>query len=371
MGCSTAFTFGAQLDSAGADQEKRITATRIEQPLVIDGTLDEPQWELAQPISDFVQQDPNTGEAGSEPTEVRILYDDQFLYIGIRCFDSQGAEGVVVNDMTRDFTPFDTDVFAVVLDTFNDDRNGMLFSTNPAGAKHDSQFGNDGRKSNADWDAIWHAGSQITEFGWQAEMAIPFKSLRFRNLDSQTWGINFLRRLRRKNEVVLWSLIPRPFFINRVSWAGRLEGLEGVHPGRSLYVKPYVSLPVVRRRQDDVDFIPDAGLDVKYAVGSQMTLDLTVNTDFSQVEADDQQINLTRFSLFFPRKAGILSGECQYLSVRARYGGRIFRCLSRCYPVFQPPHRNLWRRTGSHTGRSPLHGSRRRLRIGFSVAAGG
>ena len=334
MGCSTAFTFGAQLDSAGADQEKRITATRIEQPLVIDGILDEPQWELAQPISDFVQQNPNTGEAGSESTEVRILYDDQFLYVGIRCFDSQGAEGVVVNDMTRDFTPFDTDVFAVVLDTFNDDRNGMLFSTNPAGAKHDSQFGNDGRKSNANWDAIWHARSQITESGWQAEMAIPFKSLRFRNLDSQTWGINFLRRMRRKNEVVLWSLIPRPFLINRVSWAGRLEGLEGVHPGRSLYVKPYVSLPVVRRRQDDVDFVPDAGLDVKYAVGSQMTLDLTVNTDFSQVEADDQQINLTRFSLFFPEKREFFLENANIFQFGPGTGGGFFGAFRDVIPFF-------------------------------------
>ena len=135
MGCSTAFALGAQLDSAGADQEKKITAVRIDQPILIDGILDEPQWELAEPIRDFVQQDPNTGEAGSELTEVRILYDDQFLYVGVWCFDSQGAEGVVVNDMTRDYTPFDTDVFAVVLDTFNDDRNGMLFSTNPAREK--------------------------------------------------------------------------------------------------------------------------------------------------------------------------------------------------------------------------------------------
>jgi len=334
MACSTALTLGAQLDSAGPDQEKKITATRIGQPLVIDGFLDEPQWELAQPISDFLQQDPDTGEAGSEATEVKILYDDQFLYIGVRCFDSQGAEGVVVNDMTRDYTPFDTDVFAVVLDTFNDDRNGMLFSTNPAGAKHDSQFGNDGRKVNVDWDTIWHAGSQITDAGWQAEMAIPFKSLRFQSAESQTWGINFLRRMRRKNEVVHWALIPRPYFINRVSWAGRLEGLERVRPGRSLYVKPYVSLPVVRRRQDDVDFVPDAGLDVKYAVGSQMTLDLTVNTDFSQVEADDQQINLTRFSLFFPEKREFFLENANIFQFGPGTGGGFFGAFRDVIPFF-------------------------------------
>ena len=334
VGCSTAFTLGVQIDSAGADREKTMTATRIDQPIVIDGILDEPQWERAEPIRDFVQQDPDTGEPGSEPTEVRILYDDEFLYVGVWCFDSLGAEGVVVNDMTRDYTPFDTDVFAVVVDTFNDDRNGMLFSTNPAGAKHDSQFGNDGRKVNVDWDAIWHAGSQITESGWQAEMAIPFKSLRFSSLENQTWGINFLRRMRRKNEVVHWSLIPRPFFINRVSWAGRLEGLRGVRPGRSLYVKPYVSLPVVRRRQDDVDFVPDAGLDVKYAVGSQMTLDLTVNTDFSQVEADDQQINLTRFSLFFPEKREFFLENANIFQFGPGTGGGFFGNFRDVIPFF-------------------------------------
>ena len=293
---------GSQTDSAHSDREKKVVATRIENGIVIDGELDEPQWALAEPISDFVQHEPETGSAPSELTEVRLLYDDQNLYVGVLCFDSEGGEGVTVNDMRRDFPPFESDTFLIVLDTFDDNRNGFLFNTNARGAKFDSQIGSDGSRVNRDWEGIWHVKSKITERGWQTEMAIPFKTVRFRNDTEQVWGVNFQRRIRRKNEAIQWSLIPRPYRVNRVSQAGRLEGLSGIPPGLNLHVKPYITAPVLRREGDDVDFVPDAGLDVKYALGSQLTLDLTVNTDFSQVEVDDAQINLTRFSLFFPEK---------------------------------------------------------------------
>ena len=303
MAWSTASTFGLQLDLASVDQEKTITASRIQQAIVIDGMLDEPQWELAKPIRDFVQQEPSNGEPASELTEVRLLYDDQNLYVGIYCFDSEGEKGIVINDIRRDFLrPRDNDGFAIILDTFDDDRNAFFFNANARGAKSDQQIGDDGGKRNRDWDGIWHVKTKINESGWQAEIAIPFKTLRFPNKDQQSWGVNFQRRIRRKNEASHWSSIPRPYAFNRVSRAGRLEGLVGIRPGRNLYVKPYITAPVLRRREDDVDFVPDAGFDVKYGLNSQLTLDLTANTDFSQVEADDQQINLTRFSLFFPEK---------------------------------------------------------------------
>ena len=303
MGWSTASTFGSQLDAASADQEKKITASRIQQAIVIDGTLDEPQWELAKPIRDFFQQEPSNGEPASELTEVRLLYDDQNLYVGIYCFDSEGEKGIVINDIRRDFLrPRDHDGFAILLDTFDDNRNAFFFNANAKGAKSDQQIGDDGGKRNRDWDGIWHVKTKLNESGWQAEIAIPFKTLRFPNQDRQSWGVNFQRRIRRKNEASHWSEIPRPYSFNRVSRAGRLEGLIGIRPGRNLYVKPYIAAPLLRRREDDVDFVPDAGFDVKYGLNSQLTLDLTVNTDFSQVEADDEQINLTRFSLFFPEK---------------------------------------------------------------------
>ncbi len=285
-----------------AQDDKIITALYVEAPIVIDGNLDEPQWNLAVAGGDFIQNEPRTGEPATEPTEVRLLYDHENLYIGVYCFDSAGKEGVIVTEVKRDYRPFDNDHFSLVLDTFDDNRNGFMFGTNPGGAQREGQVEGDGDSRNFDWDAIWYVKAKITERGWQAEFAIPFKTLRFKNLESQRWGINFARVIRRKNEQTYWSPIPRPYRLPRVSLAGGLEGLSGVQQGRNLYVKPYLSAPIVRRREDDVDFIPDAGFDIKYGVTPGLTLDLSVNTDFSQVEADTQQINLTRFSLFFPEK---------------------------------------------------------------------
>ncbi len=295
-------SYGLQLDSAQSSKEKEIRATRTEHTIVIDGELDEPDWDLAEPHSDFLQNEPQTGQPATELTEVRLLYDDENLYMGVYCFDSEGETGITITDIRRDFVPFDNDSFLIVLDTFNDNRNGVLFNANARGAKSDQEMSDDGGTRNRNWDAIWHVKTKITPAGWQVEMAIPFKSLRFGNADVQDWGVNFQRRIRRKNESVQWSLVPRSYNVSSVSHAGRLTGLRGIRPGRNLYLKPYITAPVVRRRGDDVDFEPDVGLDVKYGVASQLALDLTVNTDFSQVEADNQQINLTRFSLFFPEK---------------------------------------------------------------------
>ena len=294
--------YGSQLDPVKNTKEKEITARRIQKEIVIDGELDEPEWDLTEAVSDFLQQEPHTGEPASEYTEVRLLYDDQNLYVGVYCFDSEGEKGITVTDMRRDFAPFDNDSFLIVLDTFNDNRNGVLFNTNARGAKSDQEMSDDGGKRNRDWDAIWDVKTKITQSGWQAEMAIPFKSLRFLKDEHQVWGVNFQRRIRRKNEAAQWSLVPRSYNVSSVSQAGRLTGLSGLRPGRNLYVKPYITAPVIRRRGDDVDFEPDAGFDLKYGLTSQLILDLTANTDFSQVEADDEQINLTRFSLFFPEK---------------------------------------------------------------------
>ncbi len=293
---------GAQTGPQNSDQKRRIEVLRIDSEIVIDGEMDEPAWQRAETAKDFIQQEPIMGEPTSERTEVRLLYDDTNLYIGIYCFDSAGEEGIIVTNVRRDVSPFEGDYFGVLLDTFNDDRNAFVFGTNPRGAKRDGQMAGNGESSNFDWDAVWHVKSKITEQGWQAEMAIPFKTLRFREGEDQVWGLNLTRKIRRKNEDAHWAPIPRPFRINRVSLAGELNGLSGISQGRNLYIKPYLSLPVVRREQDDVDFLPEPGLDLKWGVTPGLTLDLTVNTDFAQVEADEQQINLTRFSLFFPEK---------------------------------------------------------------------
>jgi hypothetical protein len=152
----------------------------------------------------------------------------------------------VVHQVTRDFPGFEEDQFGVILDTFDDNRNGFIFNTNPRGAKSDAQVGGDGTSYNRNWDTIWHVRSKITDAGWQTEIAIPFKSLRFNPAESHTWGINFSRRIRRKNEETHWSPIPRPFGMSRISQAGRLEGMGGLRQGMNLQVKPYLSAPVVR-----------------------------------------------------------------------------------------------------------------------------
>ena len=286
---------------AQAANDKTVSVAYTDSPIVIDGNLDELQWNQVEPAANFIQKEPLQGEPATEPTEVRLLYDDENLYVGIFCFDSIGEDSIVVTDIRRDYSDGENDHFAIVLDTFDNDRTGFLFATNPYGAKRDAQISLQGNP-NFDWDGIWHVQTKITAQGWQAEMAIPFKTLRFREVPDQTWGINFVRRIRRKNEDTHWSPVPRPYRLSRMDFAGTLEGLSGIRQGRNLYLKPYLSTPLTRREGDDVDFMPELGLDVKYGVTPGLTLDLTVNTDFAQVEADEQQINLTRFSLFFPEK---------------------------------------------------------------------
>jgi hypothetical protein len=282
---------------------KELIAVRIEEgAIVLDGELTEPEWDLAELAGDFIQNEPLTGQPASEPTEVFVLYDENNLYIGAICYDSEGENGLVVMGLKRDFSPRDNDLFQVVFDTFNDKRNGLVFGTNPKGAKRDMQTSGDGASFNSEWDAVWDVKTRITEKGWQAEFAIPFKSLRFDGQGEQNWGMNFERRIRRNSEATHWSPVPRPYRVYRVSMAGSLGGVRDIRQGRNLYIKPYVSAPLIRKENDDWDFKPEVGLDVKYGVTSGLTLDLTVNTDFSQVEADDAQINFTRFSLFFPEK---------------------------------------------------------------------
>ena len=236
-----------------------------------------------------------------------MLFDDQYLYIGARLHDAHMSQ-VVVNDIRKDFIEEDQDDFEVLLDTFGDHRNGYVFSTNIKGARHDRQVALEGRELNRSWDAVWDVRTQQQADGWTLEMRIPFKALRFDRSSDATWGINFSRRLRRVNEISFWSPVPRAFSLNRVSLAGTLDGLETGSAGRDLRVKPYISENAVRALGTRTAPSPtmrnsiNVGGDLKAAVTSGLTLDVTVNPDFGQVEADEQQVNLTQFSQFFPEK---------------------------------------------------------------------
>ncbi len=294
---------GSDVDWESLQKSREMKAVYFEGEIKLDGVLDESAWELAEPVSDFIQKLPDTGAPASEKTEVRILYNDENLYIGAHCWDSSGQDGIVVNDITKDFEVKDSDGFKVALDTYNDDRNGFLFVTNPAGGRFDLQSTKDGDLMNKNWNGIWYNQTSIDEWGWHLEMAIPFKTLRFTKDEIQEWGINFERRVRRKSEDSYWSPIPPPYYTSRVSAAGKLKGLKGIQQTTNMYLKPFVSAPVLRRENDDWDFQPEAGVEVfKWAVTSQLTFDATLNTDFSQVEVDDVKTNLTRFSLYFPEK---------------------------------------------------------------------
>jgi len=281
--------------------EKRLSAVRASGGITVDGALDEPAWSTAPIANGFIQNDPREGTAATYDTEVRMLYTDDALYFGVWAKDAEASK-IIVSDLKKDYNTGSSDGFRIVLDTFHDGRNAYQFATNPSGAKWDSQMANEGRDNNSNWDGIWDVKTRLTETGWFAEIWIPFRTLKFSDADPQVWGINFERKLRRLNEDSYWSPIPRIYDAQRVSLAGTLEEMRGLREGKSLRVKPYVLTSGSRVTTKPLAGDFQGGLDVKYGVTNGLVWDFTVNTDFSQVEADEQQVNLTRFNLFFPEK---------------------------------------------------------------------
>ena len=342
-----------------ADGRRQIAAVEATSPITVDGALDEEVWGRAQPAGAFVQAEPREGQPASESTEVRVAFDREFLYIGATCRDSQDA-GPIVNEIRKDFTGLTQDTFEVLLDTFADRRNGFVFVTNPAGAKADAQFANEGRDVNPNWDAVWWVAVNVEGDGWTAELKIPFKTLRFEPGSGRTWGINFARRIRRRNEIVYWAPVPRAYSIYRASLGGDLTGLPDLAQGLNLRVKPFVlggALRNIGGRSFDGDH--GVGVDVKYGVTSALTLDLTAKPDFAQAEADEQQVNLTQFSLFFPEKREFFLENSGIF-----YFGDIPR-NQRTFSRFRPPEEELLlffsRRIGlTDSGeQTPLHGGAR------------
>ncbi len=267
-------------------------------------------WSSVQPTTAFWQVRPYEGQPATQRTEVYIGFTENSLYVGVICFDDN-PEGIIVADSRRDSSLVDTDSFQVILDSFHDKQNGFVFGTNPAGIEFDGQvikeatgvFGSGGGGFNLNWDTSWNVKTSISDIGWSAEMKIPFKSLRYGPEEVQTWGINFQRNIRRNNEVVYWSPLSRQHDIYRVSDAGTVEGLE-LPSQRNLKVTPYLLGQAARGGELPVGthYDEEVGFDIKYSITPSLTLDLTYNTDFAQVEVDEQQINLNRFSLFFAEK---------------------------------------------------------------------
>ncbi|MCY3615303.1 MAG: DUF5916 domain-containing protein [Bacteroidetes bacterium] len=282
-----------------------IRAARVQATILLDGDLSETDWQRAVPARGFRQVEPQQGNAATLDTEVRILYDDRNLYVGAICYDTAGASGVRVRDLRRDFDYFQNDLFGISLDPFLDGRSAIVFQVNPAGGQRDIQV-IDGNIYNRDWDAVWDVRTMVTDQGWAVEMVIPWYTLRYPEATTATqWGINFVRNIRRHNEITGWSLWPRAYSPYRMDYAGVLEGIEPPPPSTNLRVQPYLVMRDDRTgsRDDLFDGIePEVGGDLKWAVTPSTVLDLTVNTDFAQVDADRQVVNLTRFSVFFPEK---------------------------------------------------------------------
>ena len=279
--------------------EARFASGSIE----LDGTLDDAAWAQADSTDGvFYQSIPNQGHQSVERTVVRVLYDDQNLYVGAIMYDRDPSK-LVAAGLEQDYATQDSDIFGVALDTYWDKQNAFLFAINPAGAVFDAQAFNDQQSVNQAWEGVVNIRTRIHELGWTAEVAIPLTTLRFNEVEgAQTWGLNFTRRIRRISEDSSWSPLTRQFRVYKMSRAGTLTGLEGLRQGRNLWVKPFLT----GVRAESRDLAPsedlDGGFDLKWGVTPRLTLDVTALTDFSQVEVDAQQINLSRFSLFFPEK---------------------------------------------------------------------
>jgi hypothetical protein len=309
--CATLLVIGAA--HASSAQTVRVPgddvrAVRLAAPLRIDGRLDEEAYTTVPPIDGFVQQLPVEGVPATEPTDLWVFFDDDNLYIAAHCHDSQ-PDRITANELRRDNQNIFSfnDTLTVAIDTFHDLRNGFFFQTTPIGAVRDQAI-MDGAL-NVNWNTVWDVKTSRDGSGFSLEMIIPFKSLRYRSAGPQTWGINVRRVVRSKNEISNLTEVPAEYATNgiaQMAMAATLVGIETPAQSMNLEFKPYAASSLTTDRTARVpfsnDFGRDAGIDVKYGLTRGLTADLTLNTDFAQIEEDQQQINLTRFSLFFPEK---------------------------------------------------------------------
>ena len=314
--CLTALTASAQpperMSTVDAEGNMTLRAIKLTAPLRLDGQLDEALYTTVAPASDFIQMEPKPGAPATERTDVWIAFDENNVYVTVRCWDSRPPSGWIMDEMRRDSSniPRNENV-AFFFDTYYDKRSALLFEVTPLGAFYDAQASNL-RPGSADWNPLWRQGVGRFEGGWTAEMAFPFKSLRYQPGAAQTWGFNLRRTVRWKNEESF--LIKLPLIagfsgaaaIFQIANSAKLVGIEAPAASKNIEIKPYavgsVATDRISRPPKDNNGDTEVGLDFKYGVTNNLTADFTYNTDFAQVEIDNQQVNLTRFSLFFPEK---------------------------------------------------------------------
>ena len=291
----------------------------------IDGRLDDAVWNRAEALTGFVQHEPFAGTPATEESRVYLLFDENSLYIGCRLFDDHPEN--IISELGRRESIYRSDHIALYFDTFHNHRTGYRFAVNPYGVQEDGQINNDDQYSSS-WDAVWKSAARVDSLGWVAEFEIPFFNLRFPDKEEQVWGFNLQRQIRYKAESVNWKPISVDDSGVRISRLGHLVGLHKIRRGRDIELYPYGLSGFSERRASGRDGRNDMGLDARYGLTSDVTLDLTVNPDFAQVEADVLEVNLTRFPTRFPEKrkfflegTGIFSTPIQLFYTR-RIGAR-------------------------------------------------
>ncbi|MCP4896892.1 MAG: carbohydrate binding family 9 domain-containing protein [bacterium] len=285
-----------------------LDSVRSDTAPTLDGdVLNDPAWSNVAPTTDFTQKTPDQGQPASERTEVYVSYTADTLYFGVVCYD-RDPSGIIVADSRRDSPLDETDSFQIILDTYRDELTGFVFGTNPAGIEYDGQVTREGEGGvfsdggfNKNWDGVWEVRTTTSELGWTAEFAIPFRTIRYPSGDNQSWSLNMQRNIRRRNEQSFWAPVPVQFSLYRLALAGTLSGLT-VPSQRNFKLMPFVVGSTVDSEGAGVERDLDFGIDLKYSITPSLTLDATVNTDFAHVEADELQVNLDRFNLFYPEK---------------------------------------------------------------------
>ena len=276
-----------------------LKASFIQAEIELDGVLNEEVWITAQRISSFTQRELKFGEPVTERTEVAIAYTKDFLYVGVWCYDSN-PQNIIAKEMKRDFKYDLDDNFILIFDTYHDKRNGFMFVTNPNGARADLQVYSNGGASSQSWNGVWDVRTKVTHEGWFAEFRIPFYTLKYRtDSDKHVWGVNFERNIRRKREQSRWKGYSRDNKIEQVNKAGTLGGLDSLQRKKFVEVKPYAIAGGERTANGDKG-VANVGGDINYLITPTYRINATFNTDFAQVESDRQQVNITRFPLFFP-----------------------------------------------------------------------
>jgi hypothetical protein len=293
------FLFNINLFSQHSNPDT-LKAWFCDEEIKLDGKLDERCWTQAVKIENFSQRELNEGMPATENTRIAAVFNTNEIYFGIWCYDSE-PDKISAQQMARDFDWESDDNIEILISTFNDNRNGYLFVTNPNGALADVWVGDEGKNSNKDWNGVWDAAIQRNRQGWFAEMVIPFSTLKFKKDSIQVWGINFERNIRRKKEQLLWQGWSRLYQLEKISQGGRLTGIKDIKQKNKMEIKPY-TLGGIEFSEGKTGNAEKIGGEVNFDITPMLKLNFTANTDFAQVESDRKQINLTRFSLYYPEK---------------------------------------------------------------------